>query len=138
MYAEVSNLAPDVAQQIKVTLPERLKAGQFQGLFFDLIAYTGDGDKQNARPDLKRCTLPSRAEPGTRPAGGVSHRLMPSSAIRPEADTIVYYCAALWARYVDLSSGGSRHRQNMWRPPGWHHEQAPRKPRKLWRLTCSG
>ena len=37
MYADISDLAPDVAHRIKVTLPEGLKPGQFQGLFFEHV-----------------------------------------------------------------------------------------------------
>ncbi len=32
-----SNLAPDVAHRINVTLPDGLKPGQFQGLFLELL-----------------------------------------------------------------------------------------------------
>lgn len=44
MYADVSDLAPDVAHRIKVTLPEGLKPGQFQGLFFEHVEteFTGE------------------------------------------------------------------------------------------------
>ena len=44
MYAEVSNLTPDVAHRIKVTLPEGLKPGQFQGMFFEHVEteFTGE------------------------------------------------------------------------------------------------
>ncbi|HOY56575.1 MAG TPA: hypothetical protein PK640_00355 [Verrucomicrobiota bacterium] len=34
-YADVSGLAPDTRHGIEVTLPESLKPGQFQGLFFE-------------------------------------------------------------------------------------------------------
>jgi hypothetical protein len=37
MYADISDLAPDVAHRIRVTLPEGLKPGQFQGLFFEHV-----------------------------------------------------------------------------------------------------
>ncbi len=37
MYADVSNLAPDVPHRVVVTLPEGLKPGQFQGLFFEHV-----------------------------------------------------------------------------------------------------
>ncbi len=37
IYAEISDLDPDVKHSIKVTLPEGLKPGQFQGLFFEHV-----------------------------------------------------------------------------------------------------
>jgi len=37
MYADVSHLQPDVRHRIKVTLPEGLRPGQFQGLFFEHV-----------------------------------------------------------------------------------------------------
>jgi len=37
MYADVSDLEPDVPHRVKVTLPEGLRAGQFQGLFFEHV-----------------------------------------------------------------------------------------------------
>ena len=48
MYADVSNLSPDVAHRIKVTLPEGLKPGQFQGLFFEHVEneFTGEVSEQ--------------------------------------------------------------------------------------------
>jgi hypothetical protein len=52
MYADVSNLAPDVAHRIKVTLPEGLKPGQFQGLFFEHVEteFTGEvSQRQRSR-----------------------------------------------------------------------------------------
>lgn len=44
MYADVSNLAPDVRHRVVVTLPEGLKPGQFQGLFFEHVEdqFTGE------------------------------------------------------------------------------------------------
>jgi len=37
MYADVSHLEPDVRHRVKVTLPEGLRPGQFQGLFFEHV-----------------------------------------------------------------------------------------------------
>lgn len=37
MYADVSRLEPDVRHGVKVTLPEGLRPGQFQGLFFEHV-----------------------------------------------------------------------------------------------------
>ena len=37
MYAEITDLAPDVEHTVKVTLPEGLAPGQFQGLFFEHV-----------------------------------------------------------------------------------------------------
>jgi hypothetical protein len=37
MYADVSCLEPDVRHHIQVTLPEGLRQGQFQGLFFEHV-----------------------------------------------------------------------------------------------------
>ena len=37
MYANVSHLEPDVPHRVKVTLPEGLRPGQFQGLFFEHV-----------------------------------------------------------------------------------------------------
>jgi hypothetical protein len=37
IYADVSDLRPDVEHTVKVTLPEGLKPGQFQGLFFEHV-----------------------------------------------------------------------------------------------------
>jgi len=37
MYAEITDLAPDVKHAIKITLPDGLKPGQFQGLFFEHV-----------------------------------------------------------------------------------------------------
>jgi hypothetical protein len=44
MYADVSSLAPDVPHRVVVTLPEGLKPGQFQGLFFEHVEdqFTGE------------------------------------------------------------------------------------------------
>ena len=37
LYAEITDLAPGVKHAIKVTLPEGLAPGQFQGLFFEHV-----------------------------------------------------------------------------------------------------
>jgi hypothetical protein len=37
LYAEITNLAPGVKHAIKVTLPDGLAPGQFQGLFFEHV-----------------------------------------------------------------------------------------------------
>jgi len=37
LYADLSHLAPDTSHHIEVTLPEGLKPGQFQGLFFENV-----------------------------------------------------------------------------------------------------
>jgi hypothetical protein len=37
MYADISHLVPDTPYRIKVTLPEGLRPGQFQGLFFEHV-----------------------------------------------------------------------------------------------------
>jgi len=37
LYAEITDLAPGVQHAIKVTLPEGLAPGQFQGLFFEHV-----------------------------------------------------------------------------------------------------
>jgi hypothetical protein len=37
LYAEITELAPDVKHAIKVTLPDGLAPGQFQGLFFEHV-----------------------------------------------------------------------------------------------------
>jgi len=37
MYADVSHLEPDVPHRVKVTLPDGLRPGQFQGLFFEHV-----------------------------------------------------------------------------------------------------
>ena len=36
-YADVSDLAPDVEHRLEVSLPEGLKAGQYQGVFFENV-----------------------------------------------------------------------------------------------------
>ena len=36
-YADVSKLAPDLRQEVEVTLPDNLQPGQFQGLFFENV-----------------------------------------------------------------------------------------------------
>jgi hypothetical protein len=37
MYADISHLKPDTDYRVKVTLPEGLRTGQFQGLFFEHV-----------------------------------------------------------------------------------------------------
>ena len=37
MYTDISNLSPDTEYHVKVTLPEGLRPGQFQGLFFEHV-----------------------------------------------------------------------------------------------------
>ncbi len=37
MYADISHLKPDTEYRVKVTLPEGLRPGQFQGLFFEHV-----------------------------------------------------------------------------------------------------
>ena len=37
MYADISSLKPDTEYRVKLTLPEGLRPGQFQGLFFEHV-----------------------------------------------------------------------------------------------------
>jgi hypothetical protein len=37
MYADISHLKPDTEYRVKLTLPEDLRPGQFQGLFFEHV-----------------------------------------------------------------------------------------------------
>jgi len=55
MYADVSDLEPDVPHRVKVTLPEGLRAGQFQGLFFEHVEneYTKEISAMAASPCLQ-------------------------------------------------------------------------------------
>ena len=48
-YADVSNLAPDVEHRLEVALPQGLKAGQYQGVFFENVETEWTGVKTDSR-----------------------------------------------------------------------------------------
>ena len=48
-YADVSSLAPDVEHRLEVSLPQGLKAGQYQGVFFENVETEWTGVKTDSR-----------------------------------------------------------------------------------------